>query len=230
MHFLYGRRLHEAAVPAGAGCIRAVLPIRHICLRINNNISTYCLSSHKERKFKKLPVGRVCPVLYAEKPLPLREAACGIPVSACVFPLRSTCGKRLAVRLSISPCFAYFNPFPPCGERRTRPMQPQQQKSFQSMFPVRGTASAVTPGLRSFRISIHVPRVGNDEHVRCSRNSRNHFNPRSLCGNGRPHALRSFPPHSSGGPSHRNQPVCQRALIFSICAAVRCTFPLTMVR
>jgi hypothetical protein len=53
-----------------------------------------------------------------------------------------------------------FNPRSPCGERRARPMQPQQQKSFQSTFPVRGTTLAVAPDLQSFRISIHVPRVG----------------------------------------------------------------------
>ena len=82
----------------------------------------------------------------------------------------------------------YFNPRPPCGGRRSCfALCSNGYKAFQSTSPVWGTTYGTACCRGSVRISIHVPRVGDDRGLPVSITCRSYFNPRPPCG-GRPSA------------------------------------------
>ena len=79
-------------------------------------------------------------------------------------------------------CAFDFNPRPPCGGRPMRLSRPLPKKIFQSTSPVRGTTamSRYSPSKR--KISIHVPRAGDDRVLIYQAKKLDDFNPRPPCG------------------------------------------------
>ncbi len=75
-----------------------------------------------------------------------------------------------------------FNPRSPCGERRVVQRRVGGGRRFQSTFPVWGTTDDADIDGCGRRVSIHVPRVGNDRPRCVNFHGVCRFNPRSPCG------------------------------------------------
>ena len=106
----------------------------------------------------------------------------------CHFNPRPPCGGR-PDRVHLYSPIKHFNPRPPCGGRPTAPTNTVASSVFQSTSPVWGTTKINQHRPKAQPISIHVPRVG-DDNARALDLFRNlHFNPRPPCG-GRPYSGR----------------------------------------
>ena len=80
---------------------------------------------------------------------------------------------------------AYFNPRPPCGGRPRKPKKSLSHGTFQSTSPVWRTTADYCMACSSRTISIHVPRVEDDDSRAGICYQVLYFNPRPPCG-GRP--------------------------------------------
>ena len=78
--------------------------------------------------------------------------------------------------------YSDFNPRPPCGGRHTEIAQKAVGVKFQSTSPVWRTTSRTTHPPPAARISIHVPRVEDDDEQREHGAPVIDFNPRPPCG------------------------------------------------
>ena len=76
----------------------------------------------------------------------------------------------------------YFNPRSPRGERRADGAKASVGFQFQSTLPVWGATPTARASAKSWRISIHAPRVGSDGSCTITKVWMEYFNPRSPCG------------------------------------------------
>ena len=77
------------------------------------------------------------------------------------FNPRPPCGGRPVLADAVM-IWDDFNPRPPCGGRPAQSSAIPQRRQFQSTSPVRGTTRVRATWTRWLRISIHVPRAGDD--------------------------------------------------------------------
>ena len=84
----------------------------------------------------------------------------------------------------------YFNPRPPCGGRREENKTMSEKDKFQSTSPVWRTTPVNFIIVNSIKISIHVPRVEDDNFALAVDVADDYFNPRPPCGGRRPSLCR----------------------------------------
>ena len=104
-----------------------------------------------------------------------------------------------------------FNPRSPCGERQFYYLRLKELAIFQSTLPVWGATLRLLRLLSKANISIHAPRVGSDTQFVSVRSIRQHFNPRSPCGERQQTLLQPFRPFRYFNP---RSPCGERLITF----------------
>jgi len=93
----------------------------------------------------------------------------------------------------------YFNPRSPCGERQEPLLEYTGREVISIHAPRAGSDARPPTGQGISSISIHAPRAGSDFPVQAFNRVRNHFNPRSPCGE-RPYLHDPAQPYENFNP------------------------------
>ena len=133
-------------------------PLAHLSMGF-----TFQSTSPVWRTTKKIPPKPRCYEFQSTSPVWRTTLVLVVnPTCGRDFNPRPPCGGRL-VKCGAGVNYVYFNPRPPCGGRRLQKQKRATRKSFQSTSPVWRTTFTKDLYKKQVPISIHVPRVEDDQ-------------------------------------------------------------------